>query len=319
MNRTALFCFVLLTACASQLAVPSHFPPLPSPAGNEPTAARIDLGRKLFHDARLSRTQEVSCATCHLQANAFADPKAVSTGVEGRTGTRNAPPLANLAWNTSFFWDGRAKTLEEQALGPITNPLEMDMTIPELVARVAADPEYARMSQSAYGRAPDQEVVAKALASFMRSLVSGTSRYDRHLGGDTTALTPAEKRGAAIALGERGECFHCHVGFNLTNNTFANNGMNTADRGREEVTKRADDLGKFKVPTLRNVGVTAPYMHDGSVATLREVVEHYANGGAGHPNTDPVIRPLELTEQERLDLVAFLEALTDAPFIGVKP
>lgn len=319
MNRTALLAVTLVAACAAPVTVPSHFPPLPTPADNEPTAARIDLGRKLFHDARLSRTRDVSCATCHLQANAFADPRAVSIGVEGRAGTRNAPPLANLAWNTTFFWDGRAKTLEEQALGPITNPLEMDMTVPELVERVAADPEYVRMSKNAYGRTPDSDVVAKALASFMRSLVSGSSRYDRHLRGDTSALTPAEKRGAAIALGERGECFHCHVGFNLTNNTFANNGVDSSDLGREAVTGRADDRGKFKVPTLRNVGVTAPYMHDGSIPTLRAVVDHYAKGGAGHPNTDPVIRPLELSEQERADIVAFLDALTDERFVKEAP
>lgn len=303
------------SACAPLIAVPSHFPPAPLPADNAVTAARLELGKKLFYDPRLSRTGEVSCASCHKQELAFADPRQVSVGVQGRTGKRNAPPLANLAWNTTFFWDGGVKTLEQQAIGPITNPLEMDMTMGEVVQRVAADPEYVRLSLAAYGSEPRPEVVTKAIASFMRSLVSGASRYDRHLRGDPSALSAAEQRGAAIALGERGDCFHCHVGFNLTNNTFANNGVASADPGRRQITGRADDEGKFKVPTLRNVALTAPYMHDGSLATLREVVDFYSRGGQGHPNTDPTIQPLNLSEQEKADLIAFLGALTDEGFV----
>jgi cytochrome c peroxidase len=239
----------------------------------------------------------------------------VSIGVHGRTGTRNAPPLINLAWNTSFFWDGGVKTLEQQAVGPITNPLEMDMTMGEVVQRASADPEYVRLSRAAYGSELRPEVVTKGIASFMRSLVSGKSRYDRYLEGDAAALNTSEKRGADIALGERGDCFHCHVGFNLTNNTFANNGLVSADTGRTRITEKAEDEGKFKVPTLRNVALTAPYMHDGSLATLRDVIEFYSRGGQGHRNTDPTIRPLNLSGQEKEDLLAFLGSLTDEGFV----
>ena len=316
MPRADLVAMALaLSACAPLAAAPKHFPPEPVPADNAITRSRLELGKKLFYDARLSRTGEVSCASCHKQENAFADPRPVSAGVHGRLGKRNAPALVNLAWNTSFFWDGGVKTLEQQAIGPITNPLEMDMTMAEVVQRVSADPEYVRLARSAYGSEPRPEVVTKAIATFMRSMISGTSRYDRYLAGDASALSASEKRGAAIALGERGDCFHCHVGFNLTNNTFANNGLVSGDAGRKEITGKDDDDGKFKVPTLRNVALTAPYMHDGSLATLRDVVDFYSRGGQGHPNTDPTIRPLNLSEQEKEDLIAFLGSLTDEGFV----
>jgi cytochrome c peroxidase len=192
----------------------------------------------------------------------------------------------------------------------------MDMTMAEVVRRNNADPEYVKLFQAAYADNPRPDLVTKGLASFERSLVSGTNRYDRYTHGDRGALSAAEQRGAEIAMGERGECFHCHVGFNLTNNQFANNGMATADPGRQQITERPEDNGKFKVPSLRNVALTAPYMHDGSVATLHDVVDHYSRGGQGHPNTDPTIQPLDFTAQEKDDLVAFLESLTDQTFVG---
>ena len=315
-NRVASSALALiLSACAPLVVVPPRFPPAPAPADNAITSARLELGKKLFYDKRLSRTGEVSCASCHKQELAFADPRPVSIGVHGRTGTRNAPPLINLAWNTSFFWDGGVKTLEQQAVGPITNPLEMDMTMGEVVQRVSADAEYVRLSRAAYGSELRPEVVTKGIASFMRSLVSGRSRYDRYLEGDAAALNVSEKRGADIALGERGDCFHCHVGFNLTNNAFANNGLVSADAGRTRITEKAEDEGKFKVPTLRNVALTGPYMHDGSLTTLRDVIDFYSRGGQRHPNTDPTIRPLNLSGQEKEDLLAFLGSLTDQGFV----
>ncbi|HZX66321.1 MAG TPA: cytochrome c peroxidase [Myxococcales bacterium] len=314
-NTVASVLALILSACAPLVAVPPRFPPAPAPADNAITSARLEFGKKLFYDKRLSRTGEVSCASCHQQELAFADPRPVSIGVHGRTGTRNAPPLINLAWNTSFFWDGGVKTLEQQAVGPITNPLEMDMTMGEVVQRVSADPEYVRLSRAAYGSELRPEVVTKGIASFLRSLVSGKSRFDRYLEGDAAALTASEKRGADIALGERGDCFHCHVGFNLTNNAFANNGLVSADTGRTRITEKTGDEGKFKVPTLRNVALTAPYMHDGSLATLRDVIDFYSRGGQGHPNTDPIIRPLNLSGQEKEDLLAFLGSLTDEGFV----
>lgn len=309
----------LLSACGADelVTVPKSFPQLKVPADNALTRERVDLGRRLFFDTKLSRTQEVACASCHEQKHAFADPRRVSEGVEGKQGTRNAPPLFNLAWNKSFFWDGGAPTLEHQVIGPITNPLEMDMRMEDVVSRLAADASYVRQFEAAYEQKPSPEGVTKAIASFMRTMVSGESRYDRFKEGDKSALSEPEKRGMDLFFSERAECFHCHVGFNLTNNGFHNNGTrpDDPDFGRERITEKESDRGKFKVPSLRNVAVTAPYMHDGSIETLEAVVEHYAKGGEGHPNTDPTIHPLELTAQEKADLVAFLRSLTDEAFL----
>jgi cytochrome c peroxidase len=318
-NRSFLLLGVLLTACGADelVSVPASFPAMRVPEDNALTRERVELGKQLFFDPGLSRTGDVACASCHEQEHAFADPRRVSVGVEGRVGTRNAPPLFNLAWNTSFFWDGGAPTLEHQVIGPLVNPLEMDMTMEEVVRRVAADPSYVRQFEAAYDGRPSPEGITKAIASFMRTLVSGDSRYDRFEEGDTSALTSAEQRGMELFFSERAECFHCHVGFNLTNNGFHNNGTrpDDPDLGREGITEKALDRGKFKVPSLRNIAVTAPYMHDGSFATLEEVVEHYDRGGEGHPNTDPTLHPLGLTAEEKADLVAFLRALTDEAFL----
>lgn len=319
--RTLLSFIVLLGAAACAPAdvvtVPARFPPMPIPDGGELTVERVALGRALFHDPRLSRTEEVSCASCHLQEHAFSDPARVSVGVEGRLGGRNAPPLFNLAWNTSFFWDGNAPTLEHQVAGPIKNPLEMDMRLDEVVQRLEADPVTVQQFRAAWRREPDPEGVTHALAAFLRTMVSGDSRFDRFEQGDRSALDAAEQRGRELFFSERAECFHCHVGFNFTNNGFHNNGIRAddPDLGRELVTERASDRGRFKVPSLRNVGVTAPYMHDGSLPTLEAVVEHYSHGGEGHPNTDPTIHPLNLSVQEQADLVAFLKSLTDPVFL----
>jgi cytochrome c peroxidase len=304
-----------LSACddGAVIEVPAGFPAPPIPADNALTAARADLGRRLFYDKQLSRTQEIACASCHLPAHAFADPRRFSVGVEGRLGGRNAPSIVNLVYNTSFFWDGGAHTLEQQVIGPIINPLEMDMQLGAVVARLARDPSYLRDFQQAYGTDPAPGSLTKAIASFMRTIVSGDSPFDRYQRGDRSALDESQRRGMEIALGERGECFHCHVGFNFTNNDFRNNSLYARyeDVGRAKVTESADDVGKFKVPSLRNVALTAPYMHDGSLATLEDVVEHYSKGGSMNENADPNIRPLDLTAREKADLVAFLRALTD--------
>jgi cytochrome c peroxidase len=326
MERLALSLWIALTAgilagCTNespQVDLPAGFPTLPVPAGNSLTDARVSLGKRLFYDKQVSRTSEISCSSCHLADNAFADPRRFSVGVEGRVGTRNAPSIVNLAYNTSFFWDGGAPTLEQQVIGPIINPLEMDMKLGDVVARLARDPSYVEAFQSAYGTEPIPGSLTKAIASFMRTIVSGDSRYDRYQQGDRSALTPSEIRGLKIATGERGECFHCHVGFNLTNNAFRNDNLyeRYEDIGRAKVTELDSDVGKFKVPTLRNVALTAPYMHDGSLATLEDVVEHYSTGGILNPNSDPTIQPLDLTAQEKTDLVAFLKSLTDENLIA---
>lgn len=319
---------VLLSACGKEtpvqpseqapvVSIPAGFPDLPVPPGNELTADRVALGKKLFYDKQLSRSGTVACGSCHLQEQAFCDPRRVSVGIDDLTGTRNAPALINLAYNKSFFWDGGVPTLEQQALVPILNPIEMNMTMGEVVTRLAADPEYVALFQRAYDTVPSTESVAKAIASFVRTLVSGNSRYDRVRRGEL-AFTDAESRGMTIFFGERGECTHCHVGFNFTDNSFRNNGLykDYEDKGRYKVTEKDADVGKFKVPTLRNIALTAPYMHDGSLKTLEEVVEHYSSGGKGGPTADPVIVPLNLTDQEKGDLVAFLKTLTDSEFVA---
>jgi cytochrome c peroxidase len=270
----------------------------------------------LFSDPRLSRTGEVSCASCHLREHAFADPRPVSVGVDGRTGTRNAPPLFNLAWSTSLFWDGGVPTLEQQAIGPITNPLEMDMTLTEVTTRLAEDADVAAAFHRAFGTGPTPEGVTKAIATYERTLVSGDSGWDRYERGEPDALSDEALLGKELFFGERAECFHCHTGFDLTNHGVANNGMNTGDEGRQRITEDPADAGKFKVPSLRNVAVTAPYMHDGSLATLEDVVAHYVAGGQGHPNTDVTIHPLDLDTEEQRAIVSFLQALTDEAFVG---
>lgn len=287
-----------------------------APADNSLTEARAQLGRRLFFDTRLSRTGEVSCGTCHRQENAFAEPEVVSTGVDGRRGTRNAAALVNLAWSESFFWDGRAPTLEEQTGKPIEHPDEMDLALDEAAARLSADASYIEAFASAYGGAPDEASLRKALASFIRTLVSANSPYDRYLRGDGGHFGEPERRGEAVFLGV-GACFHCHPAGMLTNESFFNNGTYQpgGDAGRQLFTGRSGDIGKFKVPGLRNIESSAPYMHDGSLPTLEAVIDHYDQGGLGHVTTDPQIEPLGLSAEQKADLVAFLRSLTDPEFL----
>ena len=299
---------------------PPGFPAGPiaaaAPADNTLTEARAQLGKRLFFDPRLSRTGTVSCGSCHEPEHAFAQPMAVSMGVDGHRGTRNAPGLANLAWNSSLFWDGRVASLEEQAGKPLENPDEMDLPLGEAVRRVAEDEGYRSSFADAYGGPPSELSLRRALASFVRTIVSGDSPYDHFLRGDEGALAPPARRGLTLFFAKAG-CFRCHPSGTLTNDGFFNDGsyVDGGDPGRRAVTGRTGDLGKFKVPGLRNVGVTAPYMHDGSVPDLEAVVERYARGGRGGPNTDALIAPIELTDDEKADLVAFLRALTDRQFL----
>ena len=303
---------------AHVLDVPADFPARPEPEDNALTLERVELGRTLFYDTRLSRTGLISCSSCHVQAHAFSDPHPTSLGVDGLTGTRNAPALVNEAWDTSYFWDGGAPSLELQAVGPIKNPLEMDMTLADVNALLSADAEITARFQASYGEGPSERTLPRALASFVRVLVSGNSAYDRFRRGDSGALSDSAQRGLDIFEGERGQCTHCHVGFNFTNNAFRNNGTrpDDSDPGRQRLTLKDSDFGKFRVPTLRNVALSAPYMHDGSLATLADVVDHYDQGGSGSPNTDPTLHALGLSDQEKADLIAFLESLTDDEFLN---
>lgn len=226
---------------------------------------------------------------------------------------RNSPSLANVVYQTRFFRDGGVPTLERQVLVPITDPVEMDHTIPLAVAAVAVDNAYQQMSQQAYGRELDAFVVTRALASYERTLLSGWSRYDRYLRGETTALNAGEVRGMDLFNSDALNCTACHSGFDLSDHSFQNVGQYAvyADPGRERITLDPSDIGKFKVPTLRNVALTAPYMHDGTMATLEEVVDHFASGGLPHPNRSALLTNFVLTNDEKADLIAFLNALTD--------
>ncbi len=289
-----------------------------APENSPLTEARARLGRRLFYEKRLSRTATIACASCHHQARAFADSAPLSVGVDMRKGTRNAPALVNRAWGSSFFWDGRASSLEELARQPIENPIEMDLRIADAVAVVRDDPSYSREFAAAFGGAGvTEQTLTRALASFVRTLVSGNSAYDRHLRADDRLFGAAEKRGEAIFFSRQGGCFRCHPAGPFTNNGYFNNGTYVAggDAGRQGITRRIGDLGKFKVPTLRNVAASAPYMHDGSIASLQDVIDQYARGGRGDPSTDPLIRPLALTDRDKADLIAFLGSLSDDDFL----
>lgn len=301
-------------------SLPSGWPAISWPADNPFSPAKAILGRRLFFEKALSRDRSVSCGSCHRPEQGFADAGAPrSTGVHGLLAHRNSPTLTNIAFGTSFMFEGGVPTLELQAIAPLFAENEMDMNGTEIEARLAADTLYVRLFRQAYGEAPiTLGGVTRALATYQRTLVSYRAPFDRWKAGDETALSAAARRGADLFLGEKGDCWHCHAPPLFTDRGFHNIGLDTvlSDIGRALVTGLTADEGKFKTPTLRNVAVTGPYMHDGRFTTLRQVVEHYNTGGRPHPNTSAVIRPLGLSSDEITDLVAFLEALTDSAFLA---
>lgn len=259
----------------------------------------------------MSVDNSISCASCHLPSLAFSDDKAFTAGVENRPGVRNVPTLANVAYHPYFTREGGVPTLEMQILVPIQEHNEFDFNIVLLAERLAADPTYVEMSQSAYEREPDPFAITRSLATFERSLLSGGSRYD------SNSLSEKEEVGKELFFNEKTNCSQCHSGFNFTNYAFGNNGLyeNYPDIGRFRFTNDSTDLALFKIPTLRNIEMTSPYMHDGSIATIEEVVEHYNSGGKEHQNQSEFIKPLSLSESEKENLVAFLKSLTDQSFL----
>ena len=277
---------------------------MPVPEENPLTPEKIELGRQLFNDRRLSRDGTIACVSCHDPARAFSDDRAKAVGVFGRQGRRNAPALVNRGYGRAFFWDARAASLEEQVLKPIEDPNEMDLPLAEAARRVGVAPED----------------LSRALASFVRSLLSGGAAYDRFVDGDRTALSGEQQAGLQIFRG-KGNCTACHVGPNFSDERTHNTGVAWAgleylDDGRAAVTSKPEDRGAFKTPTLRDVARTAPYMHDGSLATLEAVVDYYDRGGNVNPLLDPEIRPLRLGDADKRELVAFLTSLTGAQGIG---
>ncbi|NBV12760.1 MAG: cytochrome-c peroxidase [Sphingobacteriia bacterium] len=299
--------------------IPAGFPSPDIPADNAMTQNRVSLGKRLFFEKALSIDSSISCASCHFQIHGFSDPKRFSLGVGDSIGVRNAMALSNVAYQEDFFWDGGVPSLELQVLAPIENPLEMNFSVPQVVERLKKDPSYIYDFKKAYNREPDAYALVRAIAAFERTFISGNSPFDQYTyQGKTSALSASALRGKDIFFGEKAECFHCHTGFNFTDNRFQNNGLYSEyqDIGRARVTIKSSDIGRFKTPSLRNIEVTAPYMHDGSIASLEAVVQHYMSGGKGHPNQSPLIKPFTLTLQEQQDLIAFLKSLTDESFLN---
>ncbi len=341
---------------AYRWAIPAWLPPPPVPADNPMTPAKVELGRHLFYDARLSRDGTIACMSCHLPEHGFADRRPLAVGIGGAKASRNAMGLTNVGYLPVLTWaNPNLKSLEFQALIPIfgEHPVEMGMAGREtaLFARLRADPVYRDLFGQAFPERQGEAslfTVTRALAAFQRTLISADSPYDRFkYGGDRTALSDGARRGEELFFDHRLECYHCHSGFNFTNTWqtarmpfpevgFHNNGLYNRDgkgayppdaEGIREHTGEAADMGRFRTPSLRNVALTAPYMHDGSLPTLDAVIDHYGAGGhtihagpnagigAASPLKDPLIQGFRLSVQERADLIAFLESLTDRAFI----
>jgi cytochrome c peroxidase len=311
------------TGAPLHVEIPLGLPPEPVPPGNPPTAETVALGHRLFYDTRLSADGTISCASCHNPNRGFTDGQRVAKGIRGQTGTRSAPTLLNSAYYPVEFWDGRASSLEDQAGGPMANPIEMGQPHEVSVRKLEGDSDYRALFQKAFGPGPvTLDKIAKSLASFERTLLSGDSAFDRYqYGHEAEAMSPAAIRGlAAFRDPARGNCIACHtIGKDyalFADGKFHNIGVGVdatgelTDLGRYSQTQVDADRGAFKTPTLRNVAITAPYMHDGSEKTLQQVVDYYAGGANSNPQLDPAIRAIKLTAQDRADLVAFLEALT---------
>lgn len=312
-----------------ELQIPAGLPSMDPfiPADNQMTVEGVALGRRLFYDPILSGDDTQACVDCHKQEDAFSDMRPFSVGIDGSVGDRNAMALINLGWNQfGFFWDGRDATLEEQALKPITNPVEMNTTWPAVEAKLNSHPQYPELFKQAYDiDYIDSLHVAKAIAQFERTLISGNSRFDQWYNQQAIQLTEQELRGFVLYTTEEADCFHCHgLGGLITDNRYHNNGMDTdfsSDEGRFLVTGDEADKGKFRTPTLRNIELTAPYMHDSRFFTLEQVVEHYSEHVVQSASLDPLMELVgvggaQLTQDEKEDLVAFLKTFTDENFVN---
>ncbi len=319
------------------LEIPSHFPDMIIPADNPMTVEGVYLGRKLFYEKQLSGNNTMSCGACHAPASSFSDPNQFSTGIDGIQGTRNSMALINLGWQNFFFWDGRAKTLEEQILGPVPNPIEMHQSWPDAVGKLNASQEYKNLFYKAFGTTEiDSTLVSKAIAQFLRTMISGSSKYDvmyKYINGMSlsaddqitlASVSADEWAGYDLFKSLNGaDCFHCHNGALMQVNKFSNNGLDLTftDNGRGAITGLASDNGKFKVPTLRNIALSGPYMHDGRFTTLDQVIEHYSSGINQSSTIDPLIEyafqgGVQLDSQEKNQLKQFLLTLTDYNFVN---
>ena len=319
---------------AYQLEQPSNLPPIPVSDSNPLTTEGVELGRRLFYDPILSANNTQSCASCHAQQFGFTDNlRQFSIGIDGIAGNRNAMAIINLPYVTPLFWDGRSASLEDQALQPITNPIEMHNTWEKAVDDLMKSVDYRVRFYKAFGsKQITKELVARAIAQFERTLISGKSKYDLAITpGSGVFLTDQEYLGYTLFINEEGDCFHCHTpGSNLfSDNKFHNNGLDTvsnvndyADKGLGDITKNPEDNGYFRTTTLRNIELTAPYMHDGRFQTLEQVVDHYSEHVKQAPNVDPTIKVFfknggkHLSPENKQALVAFLKTLTDTSFVN---
>ena len=311
-----------LAAVAATAADPPALPlglqALAHPEDNLSDPRKVALGQQLYFDKRLSADKTVSCASCHDPNKGWSDGAPVSTGVGDQKGGRSAPTIINSAYSRFQFWDGRAKTLEEQALGPIANPIEMNLPVGEAVARLNAIAGYRSQFNAIFGRDVDESSLAMAIASYERTVLSGDAPYDRFKAGDAAALSEAAQRGMKLFFGAA-NCSACHSGPNFSDHAFHNIGIGMdkpePDQGRAAISKLGGDTGAFKTPTLREIARTAPYMHDGSQATLEAVVENYNTGGTPNEFLDEEIFKLNLTPEQQADLVTFLkEGLSSASY-----
>lgn len=290
---------------------------VPIPSSNLNYTAKIELGKQLYFDGRLSKNNAISCAFCHNPGTGFADPRQTSIGVGGGVGGRQSPTVYNTGLNHVQFWDGRARSLEEQAIGPIHNPVEMAETHEHVVAKLGKIKGYQQQFRAVFGTDVNLQGIAEAIAAYERTVLSTNSAFDKYVLGAQKAMDEAAVRGLGLFKG-KARCILCHNGPNFTDNQFHNLGVPQVgpmkeDLGRFAVSRAEKDRGAFKTPTLRSITETAPYMHDGAFKTLEEVVEFMDQGGGSNPNLSPLVKPLNLTAEEKSDLVAFLKALAGEP------
>lgn len=327
-NTKALFLIViiisyLLSSCESDGPADLYILEIPSgldslimfiPQNNPLTIDKIKLGRKLFFDERLSADGTVSCASCHNPLLGFADGRSVAVGIEGQEGKRSTPSIINRLFSKEQFWDGRAGSLEEQLIFPIESPVEMGSKLEDVVERLNTDDSMRRDFQNVFGTDVTVQGIQKAIASFERILLSGDSPFDKYLAGNNNALSESARKGFDLFISKRVNCIHCHKGQNFTDELFHNSGVgfdsDEPDLGRFVETKNDSDWGRFKTPTLRDIARTSPYMHDGSLRSLKEVVDFYNDGGIKNKNLSVHIKSLNLSEEEKENLVEFLRSLS---------
>ncbi len=324
MRKVFSFFFIvgILAGCASEslqdrsisFKQPHYFPVIVFPEGNEPTLIRFELGKKLFYEKQLSKNEDQSCASCHRLPSAFTDGRTISSFHKNEF-PRNAPTLANLAWSPYFMSEGGVPTLELQALAPIHEQHEFGLSMEEVIQRLKSRQNYSELSKAAYGRELDAFVITRALACFQRALISGDSKFDRYYFLKSNDYSEIEKQGLNLFFSEKTQCSRCHSLPFFTDYEFYSLGMEDSDVGLERKTYLASDRGKFKTPTLRNIELTSPYMHNGSMSSLREVVSFYNAGGGRALTKDSTLKALNLTPSEEEALVAFLKTLTDWNFV----